>query len=167
MSGYNSKEVGLRIMELRKEKNMTLSEIGMAIGESKQTVFKYERGIIENIPYKTIEKIAKYHDVSPTYIVGWNETPKIKIITGGDQMKRLCECKQEKLVEILKEFNDMVYSDVKTVTTCDTEGNAIPETSRPATDKDKLDFLYDSWAAASQKIFDLGVDLDEPTEVTL
>lgn len=53
--------------------NAKLSQKGLAekINVSKQTMYKYEHGVIKNIPYKNIEKIAEQCKVSPTYLMGW------------------------------------------------------------------------------------------------
>ena len=38
-----------RLRQLRKEKHMTLEELGNAIGVGRATVYKYEHGVIRNI----------------------------------------------------------------------------------------------------------------------
>ncbi len=64
---------GDRIRELRERKKMTQEELGKAIGTTKQTIFKYERGMIENISYSKLEEIAKALDAEPWEILGWNQ----------------------------------------------------------------------------------------------
>lgn len=59
------------IRNLRISKNMTQEEVGKVIGTSKQTLHKYETGIITNIPQDKIEALANLFDVSPAYIMGW------------------------------------------------------------------------------------------------
>lgn len=63
--------VGERIKYLRLQEGKTLSEVGKAIGVSKQTVSKYELGIVKNIPFKRIEKLAEYLNCSPLYLMNW------------------------------------------------------------------------------------------------
>ena len=49
---------------------------------------KYEKGTVQNIPINTVENIAKVFDVSPTYLVGWDDisgTPlsaEVRILQG-------------------------------------------------------------------------------------
>ncbi len=63
--------LGERIKHLRLQEGKTLSEVGKAIGVSKQTVSKYELGIVKNIPFKRIEKIAEYLNCPPLYLMNW------------------------------------------------------------------------------------------------
>lgn len=63
---------GTRIKYLRSLSDMSQEELGRRVGVQRAAINKYEKGTVENIPIKTIEKIADVFDVSPTYIVGWN-----------------------------------------------------------------------------------------------
>ena len=63
---------GTRIRELRQIADMSQEELGRRVGVQRAAIHKYESGSVENIPLKTIERIARVFDVSPTYIVGWN-----------------------------------------------------------------------------------------------
>ena len=63
---------GERIKYLRALTDMSQEELGRRVGVQRAAINKYEKGTVENIPIKTIEKIANVFDVSPTYIVGWN-----------------------------------------------------------------------------------------------
>ena len=63
---------GERIRYLRSISSMSQEELGKRVGVQRAAINKYEKGTVENIPLKTIEKIARVFDVSPTYIVGWN-----------------------------------------------------------------------------------------------
>ena len=80
--------IGSRIKELRTLHEMSQEELGNKVGVQRAAINKYEKGVVENIPIKTIEKIALVFDVSPTYIVGWNGdnsnplAAEVKIIQG-------------------------------------------------------------------------------------
>ena len=65
--------VGERIKSLRESKKITQSELANIAGTTKQNIYKYETGIITNIPSDKVELIAKYFHVSPAYIMGWEE----------------------------------------------------------------------------------------------
>ncbi len=58
---------------LRNEKKMTLEEVGKKISVSKQTIQRYESGQIPNVPYDKIVLLAKIFDVSPAYLMGWED----------------------------------------------------------------------------------------------
>lgn len=64
---------GEKIRMLREESGISQVELGERIGESKQTIYKYEHDIIYNIPRDKIEAIADILDVSPAYLFNWQE----------------------------------------------------------------------------------------------
>ena len=66
-------EMGEKIRKLREEKEMTLEELGNKVGVGKSTVRKWETGMIANMKRDKIAKVAKALDVSPAYLMGWDE----------------------------------------------------------------------------------------------
>lgn len=64
---------GERIRYAREQLNMTQTDLGNACDTTKQTIFKYEAGIVTNIPPERVEKIAQALGVSPAYILGWTD----------------------------------------------------------------------------------------------
>lgn len=65
--------IGRNIYRARKLSGMTLEELSKHIGISRQTLSRYENGIIGNIPSDRIEKIAIALNVSPAQLMGWEE----------------------------------------------------------------------------------------------
>ena len=65
--------IGRNIYHARKLSGMTLEELSKHIGISRQTLSRYEIGIIGNIPSDRIEKIAIALNVSPAQLMGWEE----------------------------------------------------------------------------------------------
>lgn len=65
--------VGQRIRQRREEKGVKQSELAKQIGVTKQNLYKYETGIIENISLPIIERIAFVLNCSPAYLAGWSE----------------------------------------------------------------------------------------------
>ena len=63
--------IGERLRKKRKEKHLTLEQIGSFIGVSKQTVQRYESGQIENIPLSRLSELAKVLGTTPGYLMGW------------------------------------------------------------------------------------------------
>jgi repressor LexA len=61
-----------KIRALRKERGYTLERLAAAIGTSKQTVQRYETGIISNIPTEKITMMAEVLNVAPSELMGWN-----------------------------------------------------------------------------------------------
>jgi transcriptional regulator with XRE-family HTH domain len=67
--------IGKRIKALRESLNISQIELAERIGVSKQNLYKYENGIITNIPSDKIEAIAKALDTTPAHLMGWDDTP--------------------------------------------------------------------------------------------
>ena len=66
---------GRRIKELRESKGISQVDLAIRIGESKQTLYKYENNIITNVPSDKVELIADVLGCSPAYLMGWIDTP--------------------------------------------------------------------------------------------
>lgn len=65
--------IGQKIKERRELLKITQEELGKACGTTKQTIFKYESGIVTNIPMDRLEKIAAALKVTPAWLMGWDE----------------------------------------------------------------------------------------------
>ena len=63
-------EIGELISQKRKEKKLTLEEVGNLVGVGKSTVRKWEKGMIENIGRDNIVKLSKALDISPLSLLG-------------------------------------------------------------------------------------------------
>lgn len=63
---------GERIRKRREQLGLSQTTLADMIGESKQTLYKYESGIISNIPSNKIEALADALHVSPGWIMGWD-----------------------------------------------------------------------------------------------
>ena len=59
---------------------MTLEELAARLGTSKQTIHRYENGIISNIPHDKVRELARALDVTPSQLMGWeNEDTPITV----------------------------------------------------------------------------------------
>ena len=84
--------IGERIKELRRARRMTLEELAAVIGTSKQTINRYENGIISNIPSEKIVALAEALGTTPQSLMGWGEeTGTVTALDGGEpiRIKRL------------------------------------------------------------------------------
>lgn len=63
--------IGEKIRAAREQLGLTQEELGARCGTSKQTIFKYENGIITNIPLDRLELMAEVLEVDPAYLTGW------------------------------------------------------------------------------------------------
>ena len=66
-------KVGDRIKKKRESIGMTQPELASLVDSTKQNIYKYESGIITNIPSDKIEAIAEALNVSPAYLMGWED----------------------------------------------------------------------------------------------
>lgn len=62
-----------KLKELRKSKGLTLDEVAEAVGTSKQTIHRYENGVITNVPPEKVELLARALGASPALLMGWDE----------------------------------------------------------------------------------------------
>ena len=65
--------VGTKIKELRRKNKLTLEELAEKIGTSKQTINRYENGIIANIPTEKIVALANALGTTPQELMGWSD----------------------------------------------------------------------------------------------
>lgn len=65
--------IGDRIRKIRQEQRRTLQWLASKTGTTRQTIQRYETGDISNIPSDKIEKIALALNVTPSYLMGWEE----------------------------------------------------------------------------------------------
>lgn len=65
--------IGERIHKKRIEAGLTLQEVGNRIGASRQTVSRYETGVISDIPSDRIEALARALSTTPAYLMGWEK----------------------------------------------------------------------------------------------
>ena len=80
--------IGQRIKELRRANRMTLEELAEIIGTSKQTINRYENGIITNIPSEKIVALASALGTTPQNLMGWSEESEtIQSLDNGNPIK--------------------------------------------------------------------------------
>ena len=59
------------LKRLRRDRGITLEALANEIGTSRQTVHRYENGIITNIPPEKVEAIARALGTTPQELMGW------------------------------------------------------------------------------------------------
>ena len=100
-------EIGLLIREERIRNNLSQDDVAKAIGSTKQAVYKYENGIVTNIPLEKIEKMAQLFGVTPGYLMGWEvQTTEIETsaLSEGDvallkALDQLTDDEQKQVIE--------------------------------------------------------------------
>lgn len=61
---------------MREKAGLTQEELAKKLNTTKQTVHKYEKNIVTNIPSDKIEALASVLDTTPEYILGWKKATK-------------------------------------------------------------------------------------------
>lgn len=95
---------GERIRELRSRYNISQVDLAEQIGVTKQTLYKYEHDIIDEIPKAKIEAIAKVFDVQPEYLLGWMEGRKE--YSYEDFMKKILPDNERIIIEAYRNADD-------------------------------------------------------------
>ena len=66
-----------KLKQLRKSMGMTLDELAEKVGTSKQTIHRYENGIITNVPPEKVESLAVALGTTPQELMGWEDEPAV------------------------------------------------------------------------------------------
>lgn len=108
----DSKDMSIRIKELRQERGLTLEQVAKVVGVGKSTVRKWETGMIANMKRDKIASLALALGTTPAYLMGWKENPK-------SEDKKIPQVKQEELTEgekmLLELFNKVPEDQQKLV----------------------------------------------------
>jgi transcriptional regulator with XRE-family HTH domain len=95
---------GKRIKFLREKAGMSQDELAQKLNTTKQTIYKYEMGIVTNIPSDKIEKMALIFHISPAYIMGW--TDEITPTNSDTSFSTLSE-EEQKILKNFRTLNDL------------------------------------------------------------
>lgn len=60
-----------KLRQIRRRCGLTLEEVASRVGTSKQTIQRYESGVIANVPKDKIEALAAALGVTPAELMGW------------------------------------------------------------------------------------------------
>ena len=108
---------GERIRDLRKAKGITQIEMARLLSTTKQTISKYENGIVTNIPSDRVEALATILETTPEYILGWEEEKPVTYTYDGlsENQKKLIDfaraVPEDKAAMILKVIQSIVEAD--------------------------------------------------------
>lgn len=102
--------VGNRIRTRREALGLSQDELGAACGTSKQTIYKYESGIITNIPLDKLQQIAARLHVSPAYLTGWSAESAHAKEPAAESGSGLLE---QELISLLSQLSPADFARVK------------------------------------------------------
>lgn len=67
--------IGNRIKQRRLDLDMTADELSYAVGKNRATIYRYEKGDIENLPTSVLEPLADALHTTAAYLMGWTDDP--------------------------------------------------------------------------------------------
>ena len=78
MNDFNI-DVSLKIFTARKKLNMSRAELGKRVNLHESTIKRYEDGHIKSIDIDKLKEFANALDISPAYLMGWEECNSDKV----------------------------------------------------------------------------------------
>lgn len=82
-------DVGKRIRGRRKELNISVDELAKRLNKNRTTVYRYEKGDIENLPIDVLDPLAQALDTTPAHLMGWDIKPNKDTATVGELLKMM------------------------------------------------------------------------------
>lgn len=79
--------VGKRIKERRLELGISVDELANRLGKNRTTIYRYEKGDIENLPIDILGPLGKALNTTPAYLMGWDNRPNKDSATVGELLK--------------------------------------------------------------------------------
>lgn len=95
-------ETGKLIKAMRKSKGISAEQLADALGVAPSTIYRYENGDIEKMPYKVLLPIAKILNTDPLYLLGFDEKQITKEDILLDYFRLMSDEQQEALLNIAR-----------------------------------------------------------------
>lgn len=104
--------IGERIKKRRTSLGISQVSLADKVGISKQSLYKYENGIITNIPSDKISQLAAALDTTPSYLMGWDKEDDDATLS-------------DRLLTRYRELDDLDQAMVRRLLKCDEDFNRI------------------------------------------
>ena len=109
--------IGQRIKQRRKELRMSADDLGKRLGKDRSTIYRYEKGDIENLPLDILEPIAAALNTTPQYLMGWEKVQKKNDVLSDIVLKMNEDMELLSMVEALSKLGFEQRKAVKSVLT--------------------------------------------------
>ena len=96
--------VGERIKARRKELNLSVDELAKRLNKNRTTIYRYEKGDIENLPIDALKPLAEILETSPAYLMGWEDEPNEDAATVSDFVKLIRTQRNMSIEDFSKEI---------------------------------------------------------------
>lgn len=113
--------IGTRIKYRRKKLRMSADKLAEILGKDRSTIYRYEKGDIENLPLDILEPIAQALGTTPAYLMGWEDdkkanAPEELILSEGEKMlldlfRQIPEEKQKAFIEMGRLYANSLKKD--------------------------------------------------------
>ncbi len=107
-------DVGAKLEAARKACGYTREYVAKIINTSQQNIYKYEKGIVSNIPIKRIEALCSLYGISAIDVLGWDEPSETKVRFVSDldnaavfanNLRRLMQSKGKDRMQVCADLN--------------------------------------------------------------
>ena len=98
INNYNV-EVGRRLYNARKRKNLTMKEVAVLVGLHESSIQRYESGLIKNLSIEKLKDFAKVLDIDAEVLIGWDK--EVEPVNIEEKEVHSFTCKL--VLELLKE----------------------------------------------------------------
>lgn len=96
--------VGKRIQARRKELNISVDELAKRLNKNRTTIYRYEKGDIENLPMDALKPLAEVLKTSPAYLMGWEDGSNDDVATVSDFVKLIRKQRNMSVEDFAKEI---------------------------------------------------------------
>jgi repressor LexA len=107
--------IGNRIKDRRKQLRMSVDELAKKLGKDRSTIYRYEKGDIENLPLDILEPIAVALETTPQYLMGWEQVQKKNDILADIVLRMQTDPKFREACEKLYGVSDAKLSSILTL----------------------------------------------------
>lgn len=107
--------IGQRIKQRRKALGMTADELGARLGKDRSTIYRYEKGDIENLPLDILEPIAAALQTTPQYLMGWEQVQQKNSTLADITVRMRTDSEFFSLMEGINQLNPEQLASVKQI----------------------------------------------------
>ena len=107
--------IGQRIKQRRKALGMTADELGARLGKDRSTIYRYEKGDIENLPLDILEPIAAALQTTPQYLMGWEQVQQKNSTLADITVRMRTDSEFFSLMEGINQLDPVQLASVKQV----------------------------------------------------
>lgn len=65
------------LLEKREAKGLSAQKLGKMVGVDKTTIYRYEKGQIDKMPFTVVNQLAEILNINPAFIAGFSNDPEL------------------------------------------------------------------------------------------